>query len=254
VLTTWGAEPGTRAFLDTFRFGQDACRAQFGLAPWDGRSTADRWLAFTPPSWARLDGAPDPQTMRTRLEHGQPSTDAWRGDGPLVYATLGTIYGTTRKLLRSFIQALETGGWRSLVTVGRNNAGQVFEHGPRVQVQAFVPQDDVLPHAAAVLCHAGFGTVMGALARGIPMVVVPLGVDQMGNAERIDALGAGIVVAPADATPDRLRDALAAVMADPRYRGACRRLQAEIDALPPMGAAAIRLAGLRDAAPLASRA
>ena len=37
-----------------------------------------------------------------------------------------------------------------------------------------MPQADVLAHASAMIGHGGFGTTMGALAAGVPQVVVPI--------------------------------------------------------------------------------
>jgi UDP:flavonoid glycosyltransferase YjiC (YdhE family) len=43
-----------------------------------------------------------------------------------------------------------------------------------VHVARWVPHEDVMPHAAAVICHGGAGTVRAALASGVPMVVLAL--------------------------------------------------------------------------------
>jgi hypothetical protein len=59
-----------------------------------------------------------------------------------------------------------------------------------------VPQQDVLPDAALVVCHGGSGTTFGALAAGVPLVFVPMFADQRPNAERVEELGAGVVVPP----------------------------------------------------------
>ena len=50
----------------------------------------------------------------------------------------------------------------------------------------------MLRHAAAMLGHGGFGTTMGALAAGVPQVVMPIFTfDQVVNAEHVAAVGAG---------------------------------------------------------------
>ena len=57
-------------------------------------------------------------------------------------------------------------------------------------------QDAIVPHAAAVVCHGGFGTFRSTLALGVPMVVVPLFADQPIDARRLLDLDAGLVVEP----------------------------------------------------------
>ena len=73
---------------------------------------------------------------------------------------------------------------------------------------------------------------MGALAEGVPSVVVPLGADQINNAEHVRRLRVGIVVEPAEATPMRLQEALQEVLSSSRYRAKCKELMVEIASMP----------------------
>jgi UDP:flavonoid glycosyltransferase YjiC (YdhE family) len=84
--------------------------------------------------------------------------------------------------------------------------------------------------AAAVVAHGGSGTTLGALAAGLPLVLVPQFADQHVNAERVAAGGAGTV-----AEPGALRGAVEAVLADPSFTRAARRLAGELHAAPPVG-------------------
>jgi UDP:flavonoid glycosyltransferase YjiC (YdhE family) len=93
-----------------------------------------------------------------------------------------------------------------------------------------------------VVCHGGSGTVRGALAAGVPMVVVPLGADQPHNAQRVAAAGAGIAVPAPDAAT--LRAALERLLADPAFGRHARRLAGEIAALPPIEAAVASLVAM----------
>ena len=63
-------------------------------------------------------------------------------------------------------------------------------------VEQWWPQGDVLAHAAAMVGHGGFGTTMGALAAGVPQVVVPhLHLRPASStAAHVAAVGAGIAV------------------------------------------------------------
>ena len=61
-----------------------------------------------------------------------------------------------------------------LITVGRDaDPGMLGEPPPHVRVERWVDQATVLGHTAAVICHGGGGSVLGALAAGAPLVVVP---------------------------------------------------------------------------------
>jgi UDP:flavonoid glycosyltransferase YjiC (YdhE family) len=80
-----------------------------------------------------------------------------------------------------------------------------------------------------VLTHGGHGTVMKALAAGVPLVVAPLGRDQPDNAARVVHAGAGLWVSKKAGVP-ALRDAIARTLDEPRYRAAARRMAATLAA------------------------
>ncbi|HEY5075865.1 MAG TPA: nucleotide disphospho-sugar-binding domain-containing protein, partial [Acidimicrobiia bacterium] len=90
----------------------------------------------------------------------------------------------------------------------------------------------VLPMCSAVVSHGGSGTVLGALAYGLPSVLLPMGADQPFNAGRCDALGVARVLDATACAPSDVRDAVAAVLADPAYRERARELRDETRALP----------------------
>jgi UDP:flavonoid glycosyltransferase YjiC (YdhE family) len=94
------------------------------------------------------------------------------------------------------------------------------------------------------VCHGGSGTVLGALAAGVPLVVAPMFADQPNNAERITAVGAGLALPTrADSVPD-LRRALTRVLEEASFRAAAQRLAVEIAALPPVDDAAVEIESL----------
>jgi UDP:flavonoid glycosyltransferase YjiC (YdhE family) len=113
-----------------------------------------------------------------------------------------------------------------------------------VHVEAWIDQVEVLRHADAVVCHGGSGTALGALAAGVPLVVVPLFADQFENARRIAATGAGLVVEnatestrgswrPIDArAAPHVAASIEAVLGDASYRRRARSIAAEMAASP----------------------
>jgi UDP:flavonoid glycosyltransferase YjiC (YdhE family) len=60
----------------------------------------------------------------------------------------------------------------------------------------YVPHAEILPSASLVIAHAGLGTTMAALGHGVPLLCTPLGRDQFFNAERVQTLGAGLMLMP----------------------------------------------------------
>ncbi len=94
----------------------------------------------------------------------------------------------------------------------------------------------MLPHCAAVVSHGGSGSVLGALAHGLPQVLIAMGADQPLNAARCAELGLALTLDPVSATPDDVRAAVTAVLDEPSYRQAAERMRDEIRSLPGPGA------------------
>ena len=96
-----------------------------------------------------------------------------------------------------------------------------------VHVCVSAPHSQLLKEAIAIVTHAGHGTVIRALAAGVPVVCMPMGRDQNENAARVVFHGAGVRLRPT-ASAAEIRQAVRGVMASPRYRDSARRLGREI--------------------------
>lgn len=70
----------------------------------------------------------------------------------------------------------------------------------------FLPHDVVLDRAICAVTHGGMGATQKALARGIPVCVVPYGRDQLEVARRVEVARCGTRLPARRLTPDRLRD------------------------------------------------
>jgi UDP:flavonoid glycosyltransferase YjiC (YdhE family) len=146
----------------------DKVRARFGLRPDPELEmlTGAPHFTLTPDE---LEGPGDgaiAQAMRFR-EDGDPPRplpDWWSGSQwPLVYLTFGSVAPTMEYfpgLYRDALDALALLPVRVLVTVGRErDPRELGPVGPNVHVARWVPQADVMPHAAVTVCHGGSGTV-----------------------------------------------------------------------------------------------
>ena len=202
---------------------------------------------------ASLDPSPWPDTRRFRQPipaNRGALTDWWPGDErPLVYLTFGSVIGHLPEAIAVFRSALDAVAElpaRVLLTVGRAmDAARLGEIPANTHVEPWVPQHDVLDHAAVVACHGGSGTVFGALAQGVPLVICPLFADQSANGRLIESARAGRVVAgrslapgslrgldPDDVAP--LREAIERVLEDPSYRQAANRIATELANTPTL--------------------
>jgi hypothetical protein len=153
---------------------------------------------------AALDSSPFPRTVRYREPAPAPGgrLPSWWGPAhagaPLVYATLGTVLGRmsfARECFRAVLDAVAGLPARVLLTTGHGfDPARLPDVPANVHVEQWVDQADVLPEAALVVCHGGSGTTFGALAAGVPLVVVPVFGDQFANGPQVAAAGAGLQV------------------------------------------------------------
>ncbi|GAA1967771.1 glycosyltransferase [Amycolatopsis minnesotensis] len=147
-----------------------------------------------------------------------------------VYVTSGTTHNTRPGVLEAMIGALREERVNVVATIGRDGDRERFGAQPaHVRIEHFVPQERLLPHVDAVVCHAGAGTVLGALAHGVPLVTTPLATDQFDAADQVGRAGAGVV---AEASADAVRDAVGTVLADRSFREAAGAVAARIAAMP----------------------
>jgi MGT family glycosyltransferase len=132
-----------------------------------------------------------------------------------------------------------------VVTLGADgDPAALGAQADNVHVHRFVAQDELLPRCDAVISHGGAGTMLGALAHGLPLLLLPQGADQHHNAERVVAAGAGVSVAPAQATPATIARAVDTLLGDASLRAGARRVAAEIAAMPGPDSAVAHLQAL----------
>lgn len=125
--------------------------------------------------------------------------------GPVIYASLGTIYngwtGYYRRIARAFANT------EALVVLSLARPGSTNDLGPvadNILVYPYVPQAEVLAEADLCFTHGGFGTITEAAVAGVPMVVTPMGGDQFLNAYRLQELDAARVIPAWQVSADRL--------------------------------------------------
>ena len=134
-----------------------------------------------------------------------------------------------RERISAFIGVFARIGAGPRVEMDHGLLGAIPEN---VTVVSWVPQREIFPRAAALLCHGGAGTLLDALTHGLPMVVTPLGADQPDNARLVEATGAGIALLDPDASS--LRKAVERALHDTNMRAASVKIAREIATLPSM--------------------
>ena len=222
-------------------------RAGLGLPPvatlhdtWRG---ADRVLVVSPPQFDDGEAPLPANTVHVGAvadrRHGHGRWDpAWgaQSDQPLVLVSFSTTAMDQEDLLNRVADALSTLPVRALMTTGRGIDVDTIRPAPNTVVREFVRHTDVLPFVDLAVCHAGHGTVMAALANGVPLLCLPMGRDQPMVAGRVAELGAGRRLDP-ESDAGAIRDSVAAMLADPAFRIAAGQIASAMASTSPTAAA-----------------
>jgi MGT family glycosyltransferase len=170
-----------------------------------------------------------------------------RPGAPTVYATLGTVFNLeSGDLFERLLEGLGDLEANVIATVGRQiDPADLGEVPANVHIERYLPQARVLPYCDAVVSHGGSGSVLGALAHGLPMVLLPMGADQPLNAARCEELGIARAIDAPEATAAAIGEATESVLTDPGYRLRATRFADELAALPGPEEAVALLSRLR---------
>ncbi|WP_367128830.1 glycosyltransferase [Saccharothrix sp. HUAS TT1] len=150
---------------------------------------------------------------------------------PLVYLTLGTLFGR-KGVLRSAVEGLAELDARVLVAAGPRLAGALGELPDNVVALPWVPQAELLPHVDLLVHHGGAGTTMGAFSAGVPQLVIPQAADQFGNADLVTETGLGDHLLGDDVTAEAVTVKARRLLSDEAVLDAARAIAAEVAAMP----------------------
>jgi UDP:flavonoid glycosyltransferase YjiC (YdhE family) len=218
-------------FLRTFQSGFRAlneARARLGLPPVGSMrevlGRAERVLVLASPSVDFGENGLPPNTRYVGAQLDDPAwaepwDSPWPADhlDPLVVVGLSTTNQGQTRLAQRAIDALGGLSVRGLLTTGPAVDPAHLAPPANVVVCRSAPHAQIFREASAVVTHAGHGTVMRALAAGLPLVCIPMGRDQGDVAARVVASGAGVRLSP-KARPEKLRSAVREVLSDPSFR------------------------------------
>jgi len=146
---------------------------------------------------------------------------------PFVVVSLSSTFQNQRSALDRIIHALSGMDIRCLVTLGPAMENETFKVPENIVVLSGVPHSQVFPQADAVITHAGHGTVMRALAHGLPLVCLPMGRDQIDNAALVAHHGAGLKLS-AKARSNQISKAIKRVLEEPGFTKNAQALQKDI--------------------------
>jgi sterol 3beta-glucosyltransferase len=184
-------------------------------ATWPAHYHLTGYFYLDDPSWQ-----PDPQLVEF-LAAGEP---------PVVISFGSMMHGDPAALSDLLLAAIQRVGCRAIIQQGWSGLAQSALPA-NVYPLGFTPHSWLFPRAACVVHHGGAGTTGAVLRAAVPQVFVPHTADQPIWADSVRSLGcAGPTVPYAQLTSERLAEAIAATLAEPRYRQAAVALGEKIRA------------------------
>jgi MGT family glycosyltransferase len=208
----------------------NTARAELGLEPlsevWAQWDRAARVLVLTSPAFDL------PAVLPDNVRYVGPVLDdpVWAGecvlppgDEPLVVVGLSSTFMRQADVLRRIVAALDTLQLRAVVTTGPALDPAEVPGTPKVEVLRAAPHAQLFALADVVITHAGHGTLMKAMAAGVPTLCLPMGRDQGDNVVRAARHGAVVALKPS-ASRAKIAAAVRRLLDDPSYRDGARRL------------------------------
>lgn len=231
-------------FKDSQRIADATYRQIHGIAlPYpilDWMRHADAIAQFTVPSfeYPRSDAPANLHFVGPLSATGsQAPRPEWWGDLdgglPIVHVSQGTIankdYG---QLIAPTLAALANE--RVLVVV--STGGRPLDTLPPLPANAraaqFLPYDELLPRTSVFVTNGGYGGVQYALRYGVPIVAIGGKEDKPEVGARIAWANVGRRIRSERPSASALSRAIRAVLTEPSYREASRRMAAEMAAAP----------------------
>ncbi len=181
-----------------------------------------------------------PQGDHGRYSYVGPQLDdlAWTGEWqspwpaddarPLALVGFSTTFQNHVAIMQRVIDALATLPVRALVTLGPAIDPEELTPAANTVLVRSAPHNAVLKEANLVITHGGHGTLARAMAHKLPVLVIPHGRDQDGNAARIVAHGAGLMLPPMAETHE-IHDALERVLYDRSLHRGALQLGTEVE-------------------------
>lgn len=176
------------------------------------------------------------------IEPRAPSEWSWpcqaEDDRPLLLVSFSTgrEWDQTSRISRT-LEAVAGRNCRALVTAGSVEIDASAVPDNAIVVQQ-LPHDEILPHSALTITHAGHGTVIAALRHGVPLLCLPnKAADQPLLAAQVHRLGCGLSLDGDEATPTEIGESIDRLIEEPTFAASARSLAGAISASPGVSAA-----------------
>jgi UDP:flavonoid glycosyltransferase YjiC (YdhE family) len=155
------------------------------------------------------------------------------GNRPVVHVTQGTVAKFDyRQAIAPTLEALAHENVLVVVSTGGRPLDTLPPLPENARAATFLPYDELLPRTAVYVTNGGYGGVQYALRYGVPIVATGGKEDKPEVGARVAWSGVGRRLRTDRPSPRALRRDILAVLNQPQYREASRRIAADMAAAP----------------------
>jgi zeaxanthin glucosyltransferase len=149
---------------------------------------------------------------------------------PLIYASMGTLQNGLESVFSTIAEAVgRRPGMQLVLSIGPTLDPKQVQSLPANSIVASnAPQVELLRRSALCITHAGLNTTLESLAQGVPMVAIPVSMDQPGVAARIAYTKTGAYVPLPEMTVPKLSALIEEVLSNPKYRQNANKMKQAI--------------------------
>jgi len=162
--------------------------------------------------------------------------DKLRKYDKVILVTQGTFEGDVTKLIVPTIEAYKdsnnlvvvtTAGWHTAMLRER------YKSYDNVVIEDFIPFNQIMPYADVYVSNGGFGGVMLSISNKLPMVVGGVHEGKNEICARVGYFKLGVNLHTERPTPEKIRKAVAKVLADKQYQENVEKLSKEFAEYDP---------------------
>jgi MGT family glycosyltransferase len=218
-----------RRGLESGRIGLNRTRSQVGLPPLShvhGGTSRELAIVATFPQleYPRAWSAHAHVVGPLMWEPASAEVALPPGNAPLVLVAPSTSQDPDHRLLHAALRGLADAPVRVLATWNRRLPSHPLPVPANARLVDWVSYTRTMPSCDVVVCHAGHGTLVRALASGCPVVACPVAGDMNENAARVAWAGAGVRLPRRFVSSRPLRHAVLHALSEPAIRARARDL------------------------------
>jgi UDP:flavonoid glycosyltransferase YjiC (YdhE family) len=160
-----------------------------------------------------------------------------RGSRSVIVVSQGTVDNTdAEKLFVPALEALKGGSHLVVATTGGKNTEELRRRYPEanVVIEDFIDFGLLFEHTDLLICNGGYGSILLALSKGVPVLSAGVREGKNDINARIDYFGFGVDLKTERPTSEKIAKGVTRVLGDKHFAQNVERVRAEFETYRPL--------------------